>query len=367
MSAMATRTPYKPMAGRHTAAAGATSPTEPRPPARDGTSAQQTARPAPHTPAARGRSGGKPGGKSEAWPPSGPIVPAATVAGRSLALVIAIMTYLACLTVGAVSIVAETAANWQSAVASEVTIQIRPLGGLDTAGQAERAADLARGLPGIQDARILEEAENARLLEPWLGAGLDLTDLPVPRLVVLTVTPGGAPDMGELRARLAEIRGASLDDHRVWQDRLRAMARTFVVLGLGILALVMVATILTVVFATRGAMASNRDIVSVLDFVGASQAYIARAFQRHFLVLGLKGGLAGGALALLTFLVAHWFLGRFSQSASAAQLDLIFGGFAIGPLGYAGAGLVVALIALLTAATSRIAVLRALRRGDERS
>ena len=71
------------------------------------------------------------------------------------------------------------------------------------------------------------------------------------------------------------------------------MANVTVVIGASILALVFVATVLSVVFATRGAMASNRDVVSVLHFVGAEDGYIAREFQRHFLMLGLKGGLVG--------------------------------------------------------------------------
>ena len=79
------------------------------------------------------------------------------------------------------------------------------------------------------------------------------------------------------------------------------MANATVVVGLAILALVFVATVLSVVFATRGAMASNRDVVSVLHFVGAEDGFIAREFQRHFLLLGLRGGLAGAAAAAILF------------------------------------------------------------------
>ena len=66
--------------------------------------------------------------------------------------------------------------------------------------------------------------------------------------------------------------------------------------------LVLAATILSVTFATRGAMASNRPIVEVLHFVGAKDAYIARQFQRHFLRLGLRGGLVGGGACIVLFL-----------------------------------------------------------------
>ena len=56
------------------------------------------------------------------------------------------------------------------------------------------------------------------------------------------------------------------------------------------LVLVLIATMLSVTFATRGAMATNRPVIEVLHFIGAKDGFIARHFQRHFLLLGLKGG-----------------------------------------------------------------------------
>ena len=55
-----------------------------------------------------------------------PIVPPDNVAGRAMVLVIAIMTFLSCLTLGAVTLVRDTAATWQTQIAREATIQIKP-------------------------------------------------------------------------------------------------------------------------------------------------------------------------------------------------------------------------------------------------
>ena len=82
---------------------------------------------------------------------------------------------------------------------------------------------------------------------------------------------------------------ASLDDHRGWVERMRAMAGTAVVGGVLLLLLMLVATVLSVSFATRGAMAANRPIIEVLHFVGARNRFIAGSFQRHFLLLGSAG------------------------------------------------------------------------------
>jgi cell division transport system permease protein len=101
------------------------------------------------------------------------------------------------------------------------------------------------------------------------------------------------------------VTGASVDDHSVWTSRLSAMAGTVVAGGFAIMLLVLGSMVLSVVFATQAAMAGNKDVVSVLHFVGAEDTFIAREFQRHFLVLGLKGGVVGG-LASIVCLCSPW-------------------------------------------------------------
>ena len=287
------------------------------------------------------------------------IVPAQSIAGNTLMLVVAIMSFLACLTVGGVTLVRDAARDWQSDIAREVTIQIRPIDGVDIETELERAAAIARAAPGIASAEIVSAADSTHLLEPWLGTGLDLSGLPIPRLILVEIADAGAVDFAEIRRALAgAVRGASLDDHRVWTDRLASMARTTVLIGAAVLVLVLTATVLSVIFATRGAMAGNRDVIEVLHFVGAENGFVAGEFQHHFMVLGLKGGIAGGAAAMLLFAIGNWFAGGAIGSPGADQVNALFGGFAIGPTGYFGALGVVFLIAVLTAATSRITVQR---------
>jgi len=285
------------------------------------------------------------------------IVPVDSIAGRALLAVIAIMTFLASLTMGGVVLIGVAAGEWQSSVAREVTIQIRPTPGRDGDADVATAAKIAGAIPGITEVRPYSKAESAALLEPWLGSGLSLDDLPVPRIVVVKLAADPAPDLAALRRALAErVPGASLDDHRGWIERMRTMANSAVALGLGVLALVLTATVLSVMFATRGAMATNRPIIEVLHFVGARDNFIAGEFQRHFLVLGLKGGVIGGAAALAVFglaqLIGLWFRGTPGDD----QVGALFGTFSVGVDGYAAVLGQVVLIALVTALTSRLTV-----------
>ena len=284
------------------------------------------------------------------------VVPADSISGRALLAVIAIMTFLAALTLGAVVLIRTAASEWQSAVAREVTIQLRPAADRNADADVQRAVTLAGAMQGVAGVRPYSKEESARLLEPWLGSGLALDELPVPRLIVVRVAPGATPDLAALRTQLGEIPGATLDDHRGWVERMRAMARSAVVAGLAILALVLAATMLSVMFATRGAMSANRQIIEVLHVVGAKKAFIAGEFQRHFLLLGLKGGAIGGAAAMLLFtlitLLSDWFKG----SPGETQAGALFGNLALGAEGYGAMIGLVVLVAAVTAGTSRLTV-----------
>jgi cell division transport system permease protein len=286
-----------------------------------------------------------------------PIVPPQNVTGNALVLVIAIMTFLSCLTLGAVTLVRDTAATWQNQIAREATIQIRPAEGFDMEAALRQAAEIARGFPGVRDATIVDDAATARLLEPWLGSGVDLGELPVPRLVTVTIDPDNPPDFAALRATVvSQIPRTTLDDHRTWVDRLVTMARTTVAIGISVLALILSATLFTVVFATRGAMSGNGHVIEVLHFVGAEAGFIASQFRSHFLLTGMKGAAAGGALAALVFLVFSWWSSRNLATPEGDQAAALFGNFAIGAAGYAGVAIIVIAVAILTAATTHITV-----------
>jgi cell division transport system permease protein len=290
-----------------------------------------------------------------------PIVPRASIAGRALVAVVAIMTFLASMTTGAVLLVSASAAEWQSDVASEITVQVRPASGRDLERDTQAVADAMRAQAGIVDVRPFTKEESAKLLEPWLGTGISFDTLPVPRVIVARVEPGTVLDLGALRSRVTQVTPtASVDDHRAWIDRMRSMTGAAVLSGIGILVLVIIATIISVSFATRGAMAANRPIVEVLHFVGAGDRYIASRFLRHFLRLGLEGGLIGGGAAMLVFGFSESIAGWFSGTPVGDQFAALLGTFSLRPSGYLALAAQAVLIAAITGWASRRTLLATL-------
>lgn len=291
-----------------------------------------------------------------------PLVPVDSAAGRALVAVIAILTFLAALSAGAALLAARASEQWRGAVANEMTIQIRQDARRDTEADVARAVAMARGLASVAEVRAVPKAESDRLLEPWLGTGLDLVELPIPRLIVLKLRSESGAELAAFKEALRrEVPTASLDDHRLWLRRLSTMANTIILAGVVVVLLVLTAAALAVAFATRGAMAGSRDSVEVLHLVGADDDFIAREFQARFVRLGLKGGAAGGLAAIVAIAILGWIASSWSSSAGQEQIQAMFGAFDIGWSGYAAVLLVALVVAAIAGLVSRFTVRHYLR------
>ena len=189
-------------------------------------------------------------------------------------------------------LVRAAASDWQSDVVARDHHPGPPEAGQRHRRPRSRAPPRSRAsFRALARSRAYSKEESARLLEPWLGSGARAAR-----------SAGAAHHRGAARAqRDARSRAAAQAADRAGRRRQpRRPSRLdgpdarhgqhHVLGGIGVLLLVFAATMLSVAFATRGAMAANRPIVEVLHFIGATDGFIAGQFQRHFLVLGLEGG-----------------------------------------------------------------------------
>jgi cell division transport system permease protein len=291
-----------------------------------------------------------------------PIVPAGSVTGRSLTVVITIMCFLASLTAGAVYMMNQSASAWLRDIASEVTVQIEAKQNVDLDKTVAEVTDFMSRQSGIARVRALSVADAAQLLEPWLGQSDAFKALPVPRLIAIELDRRSPPDFEVLRAALtSQYPGVTIDDHRRWQQQIRTITRSFALGGLAILLLVGAATTAIIVSATKSAMASNRDIVEVLHFVGATDRFIAREFERHFLRLGVRAGVVGALWATFVFLAMPTVVELMGGGAvTIAEIRRLVGIASLDLPGYFLLGIVVLVIAALCMLTSRIGVYRIL-------
>lgn len=225
--------------------------------------------------------------------------------GSFFPLMTMLMVFLACLSLAGAMSINVTLNKWSRNVSGSLTVQIMPDA---TTAATERKVELAlsvlKSTEGVESAEALKQGKLAELLEPWLGQNALLTDLPLPQLIDVTLNPDKKINMEKLEAQLvSQINGISIDNHRMWLEKMMSLGESLEMVATIIVILVMIATSATVMYSIKTSLAVHRPVIEVLHFIGAHDNYIARQFADRIFVLGFIGGLVGLALALPTTIV----------------------------------------------------------------
>ena len=279
-------------------------------------------------------------------------------AGGFLPWIVGLMVYLAALALAGAVLADGLVERWRSDLADAVTVQVFPEdepGALTQPARVEEAVRFLEVMPGIASAEPVPQAEIVRLLDPWLGSGNLTEDLPLPGLIAVELVPGAPVDLADIKRRLAEaVPGAILEDHKPWLGDLSRLARGIEVLALVTMALVAVASVLTIVFVSRSALAQHQEVIQVLSLIGARDSYIAAQLQAYSFRLATLGAAFGVALAIATVLAGNALLGR-TETGLLPMVQSFSWHWALLLLPVPAAG-------LIALATTRATVLRQLRR-----
>jgi cell division transport system permease protein len=272
---------------------------------------------------------------------------------RFLPWLVALMVYLSAIAVAGVLVLAGLVERWDHDVSGTLTVQIQPVPGeageLLTEDRVRQAAELMRRTPGVLAARPLDKRQTLALLEPWLGSAEVVKDLPLPRLIDVSVDSSAQLDLGAVADRLGRmVPGATIDDHRVWLSRLINLSRTTEWVAIAIMLLIGFVTSATVVYATRTGMSVHRGVIEVLHLIGAHDDYIARQFADRAFSLGFSGGMIGLAMAVPTLTAIGWATRRV-EGGFLPSLALPLSGWVV-------IGLLPVLAALLSMYTARLTV-----------
>ncbi len=276
---------------------------------------------------------------------------------RFLPWIIAIMVYLAALTLSGAMVVGSAVSTWSAGLSGTVTVQIPPAeeGESTTRARVETAVRLLRETAGIARIEVLDADQIGALLEPWLGPDIALANLPLPRLIDVTLADGAEIDTAALGLRItALVPDAVVDDHRKWLAGLLRLARAIEVLSAVVVALIGLAAVAAVVFAARAGLAIHHTVIEVMHLIGARDNFIAGQFQRQALWLGLAGGILGVAAAAVTLFL----VGRVASRVEAIGMLHI----ALSPTQWAVLAALPLATAIVTMVTAWIAVLRTLAR-----
>ena len=229
---------------------------------------------------------------------SAPLLPPDSGRDRPLLAVAAILVFLASLSgIGAAG-AWQAAEGWTAQLTDQITVQVLPGQNRDADEDARMAAAEIARLPGVLRAEARGRSQSEDLLEPWLGEGVLPDDLPVPRLIAVTIDPEATLAPGAVEALLSDAPYEFIvDDHDRWERAVRRAAAAVRYFGLAVVGLLTLAAAAVVAFAARASLAARWDVAEALHLVGAPDSYVTRLFQERFFMLGVKAGLIGAVLA----------------------------------------------------------------------
>ena len=268
--------------------------------------------------------------------------------------IVAAALYVAALALAATMAIGDAEQSWRTALAGKISVQVPAPSGAIGEPVAEIVA-LLRTTPAIAEAQPIDAAVARSLLEPWLGAGVEIEALPVPALIDVRLRPDARLDIVALEVALdAAVPGTRIDDHGIQLAGMLRFTAALQAFGAAVAAAFVLISLVAVSFATRAGLSAHRVEIGILQLIGAQDSYIARQYVARSRNLVFKGGVVGCALAAATLIL----LGGFAPQGETMMLPEM----ALSPIQWSVLACLPLVATAVGMATAHLTAMRALSR-----
>ena len=250
-----------------------------------------------------------------------------------LQIMVSIAVFLFAVTLSGVLSINAMLQNWNDSILGSLTVQIMPSTNInpdkavaETLAHQNKALDVLRNLDYIEKAEPLTDKQLEKLIQPWLGDGIEIKDLPVPRIIDVKIKKGADVDFMDLAYKLAQATPmASVDNHKLWLNKLIQFADGIKILALSVLALVVMITSGAIFYTTQTSLGLHKYTIEILHLMGAKDTYVAQQYAKRSAVLAFQGGIIGLLIAVPTIFgiasLAHQIEGGIIGEAKLSGLD----------------------------------------------
>ena len=215
------------------------------------------------------------------------------------------MVFIAVFILGATLVCYSSLSEWNKSLSGSLTVQIPTYNTDGTQKddilktQIETTLTILRSTDGITGASVLSDDQMKALMSPWIGEKADLTALPLPKLIDVTIETGKTPDLDQIQSDLKEqVPDARLDSHRIWLKNLIELGHGTIHLMILFISLLLITSAVTVMYATRTSLSVHTPVISLVHMIGANDTYVALQYAWRSFKLTLIGGLLGFILTL---------------------------------------------------------------------
>ncbi len=238
--------------------------------------------------------------------------------GIFLQVIISIAVFIFAITLSGVLAVNSMIGNWNRSILGSLTVQVIPSQNpnqekafSETLAHQEKVVDFLRSVNGVLKVTPLTNEQLGELLTPWLGDDISINELPVPRIIDVKIDSDAKINFSQLSKDLNNVSPlASLDNHKLWLNKLIAFADGLKMIATTILLLVSLITSGAIFYTTKMSLGLQRGVIEILHIIGAKDTYIAQQYARHMGTLGFIGGLGGIVFAI----PAIFFIGNLASA-----------------------------------------------------
>ncbi len=241
-----------------------------------------------------------------------------------------IYMYLFVVVLAIVMAINAMADNWKKDIMGSVTVQIIPVEDANkhidtekTQEQQNKVLQFMENLSGVESVNALDSQTVEKLMTPWLGNKVDISSLPIPMLLDVKLKPNTELNYDEVTRGLRQIsENASVDNHRLWLNRLIKFASSLKNIALAVLLMVIGICAFSIYYSTRTSLGINLNTIEILHIIGAKDDYIAKQYARNFAKIGFFSGIIGLMAAIpCIILVAKYGISTGSGLIKGAQLS----------------------------------------------
>lgn len=228
-----------------------------------------------------------------------------------LQIMISIAVFIFAITLSGVLSINSMLINWNQSILGSLTVQIMPVNNAnrekaiaETLAYQDKAIEFLKTVKGVEAITSLDNSQLKKLIQPWLGDGVNVENLPMPRIIDVKLAPNAEIDFQKLSIDLAEASPmASVDNHKLWLNKLIKFADGLKFLAMAVLVLVISITSGAIFYTTKMSLGLHQNIIEILHVMGAKDTYVAQQYAKRMAFLSLTGGIIGIGFAVPTIFI----------------------------------------------------------------
>ncbi len=201
--------------------------------------------------------------------------------------------------------------NWEKDITGSITVQVLPVEDenkkIDTDKtqlEINKVLQYMENVSGVKSVHVLDAKSIEKLMTPWLGNKVDITSLPIPQLMDIQLDEDVEINYDEITRNLHKITpNASIDNHRLWLNRLLKFANSLNSLALAVLTMVIIICAFSIYYSTHTSLGINMNSIEILHIIGAQDDYIAKQYAHSYAKIGFFSGVIGLMIAVPTIIL----------------------------------------------------------------